>query len=227
MKDHAPRTCSRGMAGLALVICLVVALATPLQAEGQLRTITLEEAQKIALENNRDIQKAYEYKKKVMGFYIEQRSYALPQLTAQAIGGRSWDDALSRAQSKTIETAEINLGSVVLPRTRISIAVPPDSEEKNVGVSLIQPLFTWGQIGAAIKGAKFGLATADDEIRLYRQAALRDVTTTFYDILLLKETHFIASENLKQKSAHLEQARRRFAAGVATEYDVLAADVGV
>jgi len=227
IKDHVPRRSCIEAAGLILAICLAVAPATPSRAEGPVRTITLDEAKKIALENNRDIQKAYEYKKKVLGFYIEQRSYALPQLTAQATAGRSWDDALSRAQSKTIETAEINVGPFVLPRSRISIAVPPDGEEKNVGVTLTQPLFTWGQVGAAIKGAKFGLATADDEIRLYRQGALRDVTTTFYDVLLLKEIRFIASENLKQKTAHLDQARRRFAAGVATEYDVLAAEVGV
>ena len=137
------------------------------------------------------------------------------KLTASAIAGRSWDQALAGAQS------------VQVPGTRISIKVPPDGEDKNLSMSLTQPLFTWGQIGAAIKAAKFGIASADDQLRLFRQAALRDVSAAFYDVLLAREFHGIAHQNLQQKTAHLDEARRKFTAGVATEYDVLAGEVAV
>ncbi len=196
-------------------------MGTAARSAETVRTITLDEARKIALEHNRDIQKAYEYRRKVRGIYVEQRANALPQLTAQATGGRSWDAAQAAAQSF----------SFVLPipgnPIPIDFKVPPDGIEKAVGVSLTQPIYTWGQVGAAIRGAKFGIKTAEDEIRMYRQAALRDVSTSFYDVLLVKENHAIAQQNLRQKKAHLDQARRRFSAGVATEYDVLAAEVAV
>jgi HAE1 family hydrophobic/amphiphilic exporter-1 len=53
------------------------------------------------------------------------------------------------------------------------------------------------------------------------------VTATFYDILLAKELHRLAGENLAQKKRHQDEARKKYSAGVATDYDVLAADVTV
>jgi len=62
-------------------------------------------------------------------------------------------------------------------------------------------------------------------LRLYRQAAFRDVSITFYDVLLSRELHAIARQNLEQKERHLEEARRKYSAGVATDYEILAAEV--
>lgn len=188
---------------LALAFCLVVFMAISCFAAGDMRMLTLDEALTITLDKNRDIQKAEEYKNKVMGIYIEQRAAALPQLTATGIGARAWDDAL----------APINgFGR---------------QETRSLELSLTQPLYTWGQVEAAIRAAKFGIATADDQLRFYRQAALRDVSAAFYDALLAKEFSTIAQQNLDQKTKHLDETRRKFALGVATEYDVLAAEVAV
>ena len=49
--------------------------------EKGMKILTREEALKIALEKNKDIQKAREYKNSVEGRYVEERSAALPQLT--------------------------------------------------------------------------------------------------------------------------------------------------
>ncbi len=49
----------------------------------------------------------------------------------------------------------------------------------------------------------------------------------FRTSLLAKELHVLAGQNLDQKLRHQEEVRRKFAAGVATEYDVLAAEVAV
>ena len=49
----------------------------------------------------------------------------------------------------------------------------------------------------------------------------------FDDVLLAKELYALAVQNLDQKTRHLDEARRKFAAGVATDYDVLAAEVAV
>ncbi len=64
-------------------------------------------------------------------------------------------------------------------------------------------------------------------MRLYRQAAFRDVSISFFDVLLAKRIHSIAVQDLAQKERHLEEARRKFTAGVATDYEVLAAEVAV
>ena len=212
----------------AVTACGVVALFGMKVAWAEPRALTLEEALEITLRNNRDIQLAKEYRNKVMGIYVEQRGFALPNVVAAATGGRSWDQALSNAQSKAIDTPTIRISPTVsIPASRITVDVPPDGVDKAVGVTMTQPLYTWGQVSAAIRAAKYGIASADDQLRQFQQAAMRDVSAAFYDVLMAKEFNTIAVHNLGQKEAHSDQAKRKFLAGVATEYDVLSAQVAV
>ncbi|MBI5440930.1 MAG: TolC family protein, partial [Deltaproteobacteria bacterium] len=94
-----------------------------------------------------------------------------------------------------------------------------------VRASVSQPLFTWGQVGAAVRAAELGLATAAEQLRLARQDAALDVTAAFYDVLLARELHALARSTLEQRLRHREEAEKRLGAGVATDYDVLSARV--
>lgn len=167
------------------------------------RVITLDEALGIAAERNRDILKAREFRNQVLGRYVEERAAALPQLSATA--------QVSRTKDALLEAFGVN----------------PVEDSRTADLGLSQALFTWGQVGAAIRAAKMGFATADEQLRISRQAAARDVTASFYDVLLAGELNRIARQNLEQKVRHLEEAKRKEAAGTATDYDVLAAKVGV
>ena len=83
MKRHRSRICGRASIVLILAaLCPALLMAVPGKATEQVRVLTLDEALQITLEHNRDIQKAVENKKRIMGFYVEQRAAALPQLTA-------------------------------------------------------------------------------------------------------------------------------------------------
>ncbi|MBI5015454.1 MAG: efflux RND transporter permease subunit [Deltaproteobacteria bacterium] len=168
-------------------------------------SLTLDDCLRLAAEQNRDIQRAREFRNKVQGRYIEERAAAVPQVTVTANGLRSQDQSQKAALGVT----------------------PRPSSVATLDAALSQALFTWGKVGAAIRAAKVGMLTADDELRLARQAAARDVTAAFYNVLLARELNFVAREALQQKLQHLDEARKRFAVGVATDYDVLAADVAV
>lgn len=170
------------------------------------RVLTRDEALRIALEKNKDIQKAREYRNQVMGRYVEERSAALPQLQLTGNVSRDRDDSLK------------NLFSGLFP---------PEKQTYDGQIELSQALYTFGKVAAAIRAAKIGLATAEDQLRIFQQAALRDVSAAFDDVLLAKETHVLAAQNLDQKVRHLDEARRKYAAGVATDYDILAAEVAV
>ena len=172
----------------------------------RIKILTREEALKIAREKNKDILKAREYKNSVEGRYVEERSAALPQLTMNAGYSRDRDDSL---------------------KTLLSGLFPPEKETYAGEVVLSQALYTFGRIGAAIRAAKIGLSTAEDQLRIFQQAAWRDVSAAFDDVLLAKELLTIAVQNLDQKARLLDEARRRHAAGTATDYDVLAAEVAV
>jgi len=182
-----------------LLFLLLAAVST---ASAETRILTLEQAVAIALEKNRDIAKAGEYAKYVQGKYVEERSAALPQLGLNGSYMALRDNGLSPAQGGD--------------------ATQYDSA---IGLALTQPLYTWGKIGAAIRAAEIGMKTSTEQLRMARQAAIRDVTATFYNVLLAKELLRVAAEDLKQKQRHLEESKKRFAAGVATDYDILAAEV--
>ncbi len=178
----------------------------PPKGPAAVATLTLDQAQALALAQNKDIRAAKEYANKVQGRYVEERGAALPQLTVTGGVYRDRDESQSAIMGPF---------------------APLQREYRQGAVTLKQVLFTWGQVSAAIRAAEVGLLTAEDQLRRYRQAALRDVTAAFHDILLAKELNAIAVESLAQRGRLLDQARRKFEVGLATDYDVLAAEVAV
>ncbi len=191
----------------------VAPAAVPATGVATTVTLTLDEALRMAAERNRDIQKAEEYRRWLAGKYVEERAAALPQLTLTAAGLRQYD----ASQQDFFKDIPAEFGAI--------FSFQQDVTTAELGLS--QAVFTWGKVGAAIRAAKVGLATGDDNLRRFRQAVRRDVTAAFYDVLLAKEMAAIAEENLQQKERHLEEARNRYSAGTATDYDVLAAEVAV
>jgi HAE1 family hydrophobic/amphiphilic exporter-1 len=187
--------------------------AAPPAAGPEVVVLTLDQALAIAAEHSRDIQKAVEYGRWVQGKYVEERSAALPELTVTASGARYVDES----QRAFFEGIPPEFGDLFAFERDVTTG----------SVSLSQALFTWGQVGAAVRAAKIALGTAEDQLRLQRQAVERDVSIAFFDILLARELAAIAAQDVAVKERHLDEARRKFEAGTATDYDVLAASVQV
>lgn len=200
-----------GARGVGLIAAMLFLLISSLGAqasepEASVRILTLDDVRSIALDKNKDIQKALEYRRYVEGRYVAERAAALPHLTANLGATKSRD-----------ESQKGLMGGVVPIRTEVNSAE----------VTLSQVLFTWGQVGAAIRAAKVGMANADDQLRIIREATFRDVTTAFYNILLAREFHRIAVQSFDQKDRHWNEMARKLQAGVATDYDVLSWEVAV
>ena len=189
---------------LLLVALLALPAAAEQPAAAAPRSLTLDQAMSLAMAKNRDIEKAREYARYVQGRYVEERSAALPQLSLNGAA------ELARDESQ-----------------QSLYGMPPRQYQRTLDITLSQPLFTWGRIRASIRAAEAGLKTADEQLRLYQQAVYRDVSAAYYNILLAKELQRFAAQNLAQKQRLLDQAQRKLAAGVATDYDVLAASVAV
>ncbi len=191
-----------------------VAVAAPAPAApppaAAMRALTLEEALQIAARRSYAIQRAQEYGRSVRGRYVEERAAALPRI--------SLDGAYTKVSDET--------QNVFFPPDA-GFSFPTEQTVQSATLNLDQALFTWGQIGAALKAAKIGLASAEDVSRRADQSTQLEVTSAFYDVLLARELRAIAQQNLEQRERALDEARRKFALGTATEYDVLAADVAV
>jgi HAE1 family hydrophobic/amphiphilic exporter-1 len=167
--------------------------------------LTLEQALRITMEKNKDIQKAQEYRRQVEGRYVEERAAALPQFTIQSGISKDHDES-QKALFRTI---------------------PVERETRMASVGFTQILYSFGQVEAAIRAARIGIKTADDQLRLNQQTALKDVSAAFYDVLLSKELSSLALQNLEQRKRHLDEARKKHQAGTATDYDILASEVAV
>lgn len=170
---------------------------------GEVRVLTIKDAESIALEKNRSIAQANEYMNYLQGIYVQERSAALPNASVYMTAAANKDAS-------------------------VGAAVGDDRfNSYSAGVTVKQALFTWGQVGAAIKVARIGLKTGDEQLRLYQQAVLRDVDVAFYDILLTKKMLTIAEENVRQRERHYDEAQKKFQLGTATDYDVLSAKVAL
>ncbi len=192
---------------LSLVTTMFGLLPTPpvAAAESPVKVLTLADALEIAREQNKDILKAREFKRLVEGRYIEERAAVLPQFLISSALYRSRDES----------------------QRAFGTFLPLERQVATGNVGLSQVLFTFGKVGAAIRSAKLGMELATEQLRIFRQAALRDVSAAFYDVLLAGELHQLAGQNLEQKIRHRDDARKKFQLGVATEYDVLAAEVAL
>lgn len=167
------------------------------------KVIALGECLQRTLEYSRDMLIAKEGIRISEGRYIEERAAALPKLTGQAGILRLHDDL------PTIPGAGQN------------------GYEQTANANLTQALFTWGQIGAALKAARYDKAASEDQYREARQLALREAATGFYDLLLTMELEAVERENLAQKRRHAEETEKKYQMAVATDYDVLAAKVAL
>ncbi|OYV97111.1 MAG: RND transporter [Acidobacteria bacterium 21-70-11] len=177
------------------------------------RILTLDQALAIAAAKNYDVKKAEEYRTYLEARYVQERAAALPHL------------ALNGAVVRNYDASQQDFYKGFPPEFQALIAFQQDV--RSASVSLNQALFTWGQVGAAIRGAKWALATGDDQLRRFQQAVRRDVTAAFYDVLLAREFVAITAQTVEQRQRQLDETRKRYALGTATDYDVLAAEVAL
>ncbi len=190
---------------MALCACGAALSTPPAQAAGSpgAEELTLEEALRAAASSNRQIRAAAEQRNRAAGRYVEERAAALPQLEGTAGGQRTSDGSLA-----------------ILPGAETS-------DRRAAELSLSQPLYAGGAVSAGIRAAKYDLASAGDRVRSSRQNALREVHAAFHDVLLARELSRIALQNRDQKARHLDEAKKKYLAGTATDYDVLVAEVGL
>ncbi len=221
---HAASAAAAPAAPAATALSDAAALAAQATAPAEVRVLTLDQALAIAASQNRDIQKALEYKKWVQGKYEQERAAALPQLSFTGSLSKSADNSQSKLFSNLMppsdsesDSGDVGFGDVFGGSTSTRAAT----------FSIRQTVFTWGQVGAAIRAAKLGFDYSGHQLRRFQQAVAKDVTTAFYNVLAAREVVRIAQDDLAQKSRHLDEVTKRQSAGTATDYDVLAGQVAV
>lgn len=178
--------------------------------------LTLEEAVALALERNQQVLIARAESEILKGRYREVRAQALPSLTFNSSALRWRDPSFLNSSSFDKLPAEFLSAMQVIPANLL---------DYNVSVS--QPLYTSGKVGTALKLASLETeGVGVDRARVEQDIRLR-VIRAFYDLILAERLLDVSRAAVELRQKHLEMARTRYAAGVATEVDVLRSQVSV
>ncbi|MBZ5496671.1 MAG: TolC family protein [Acidobacteriia bacterium] len=203
---------------LHFLIAAVLAVPGASVALGQSvpATLTLSDAVRLALERNPEVLIAREQLEELKGKITEVRADAYPQVTMQGFGLRLRDPSILNSASFD-----------KLPDEFRSALVPRGANLFDVGLTVTQPLYNAGKVGTAIKLALEGQREKEAALEAVRQRVAFKVFQAFHDLLLAQANLEVVRETYRQREKHLEQARSRFALGVATETDVLRSQVNL
>lgn len=186
------------------------------KAMAENKNLTMDECLKMTLDYSRDILLAREGMNISEGRYIEERAAAFPYIGTETSIKRYRDESIEKSGLPPAFSQILGIPSPNL-----------EQSEMESKLTLAQPVFTWGQVSAAINAAKFDMKASELKLHDVRQLALRESATVFYGLLLAIELEKTAKDSVEQKKRHLDEAERKYKMEVATDYDVLAARVAL
>jgi outer membrane protein len=107
----------------------------------------------------------------------------------------------------------------------ISQIYPPSDSLWSVELKATQNLFAGGGIESTIKNAKFARDAAAYDLQTTIDAALLDVRTKFYSVILAREKIRVEEENVKLYQHQLDDTKNQFESGTVSNFEVLRAKV--
>ena len=217
---------------VALVILFACAWVSASGQEVPNRTLTLEESIATALSENLIVKAAEARVETAEQKVNEARAAFMPVLSAN--GSYTYFGELPTT------TFDFDLSALGLP-PELTGATGGDSEPADdsgpteiavgeedtyrAGLSIQQPIFTWGKINNNYKQAKLSMEATQQELEAVKQQVILDVTTLFYGVLLTERLVKVAEMAVDQVEAHVKIAQDLVDAGMATNFDLLRAKV--
>ncbi|OQY30144.1 MAG: hypothetical protein B6244_00840 [Candidatus Cloacimonetes bacterium 4572_55] len=166
----------------------------------------------IALENNQNIKLYEERLKGAKAQILEATSTALPHISFQGLYTRLGNNT------------GFPLGQDSTGGEPVRIKMTPDGNW-TAKLTLDQVIYSGGKVGAALHGAKYYRLAADRELDATRQGIILQALRAYYLVLLAKQLVHVNEESLQQVEASLEDMKHRRDKGVASDFDVLRAEV--
>lgn len=154
-----------------------------------------------ALENNFSIRQARERIRQQEGVLVTVTANAIPNVSAS--GGYQYADK------------------------EISTSVPPSNHGWSVSLNASQVLFAGGGVRSAIKSQRLVRDAAVLDLTAAINAALLDVRTAYYDVLLARDKITVQEENLRLLEQQFKTTSDRFEAGTVSGFERLRAEVAV
>jgi len=168
--------------------------------------LSLEDCLKLALVNNKVLQRVVQEKEIARGERLKSYSAILPTVDLTAEYQR-----LDEVSSISIPSGpSITMGDV---------------DNYSVGLRVTQPVFAGGAIPATINAGKLFSLLTDQTVRAEVQNLTYTAIHTYYDVLLNQHLMQISADAVRSAQAHLDDVKLKQQGGVASDFDVLRAEV--
>ncbi len=168
------------------------------QIDGKL---SLQDCLKLTLGNNKTLQSIVQEREFARGGEMVANSAALPSLDVTAEYTR-----LDEVPS----IAGFTIGDV---------------DNYSTGLRVTQPVFAGGAIIATINAGKIFSLMTDQVVRAATQDVIYSAEHNYYDVLLNQHLYQISADAVRSSQAHLNDVKQKRQAGVASDFDVLRAEV--
>ncbi|MCL6590679.1 MAG: TolC family protein [Firmicutes bacterium] len=173
-------------------------------AQASLQALSLDQAQKLAINNN-------------------------AQLKAAAWSVKIAEDNLKEAKAGFLPTIVYSwTGNLTDPATPFPLAANPLNASNFLcatSVSANEILYSGGKIRNSIKLAELKLASAQEDERKIKQQVLYNVKDVYYRLWATEKMFVVTQNSYKNMDDHYQQVNKLYLAGSASKFDLLRAKV--
>ena len=166
-----------------------------------------------ALAANPTIKLSFQQVALLEGRIVEARADALPDITWNTFATRFRDPSLLNSPGFDDFPPEFRDALAPIPANAFSTSA-----------DVRQTLFSF-KLGKALEAARIAKQGGEQEVQRARQVTSLDAIRVYNQLLFTMEQLRVIEANAQSKQTHLDYARNRRAAGVATELEVLRAEV--
>lgn len=100
-----------------------------------------------------------------------------------------------------------------------------DVDNYSTSLKVTQPVFAGGAITATINAGKLFSLLTDQTVRAATQDVIYQAQHSYYDVLLNQQLYHISLDAVRSAQAHLDDVKRKRQSGVASDFDILRAEV--
>ena len=169
--------------------------------------LTTEDAVKLALLYNKELQAAVQERNVASGRVKEAGARALPSLK-----GKGQYSRLDEVPTISFADQSFKMGVI---------------DNYSADLVVTQPLYEGGAIRAGLRAARLNAVLADVRIRGQTQKTIFATVSTYLDALLSQHLYEVNRDAVIAAKAHLDDVGTRRKLGTASDYDVLRAEVDV
>ena len=131
-----------------------------------------------------------------------------------------------KSQSAILPSVDLNASYIRLDEVSTfgSLQIG-DLDNYSVDLTVTQPFFAGGSIPARLNTAKLAKLMSDQTVRAAIQDVIFETARSYYDVLLNQQIYEITVDAVRSAKASLEAVEQKRVAGVASDFDVLRAQV--